>query len=439
MAYRVLEVTLLSAKDLKSVNLITRMEVYAVATISGDPITRQCTPPDPHGGRNPTWNATLQFAVPPTAEEATGGCLHILLRVERIFGGDRDVGEVIVPLSEILSGVGHGADYGAHSMPQFASYQIRKVHRTEVRGLLYLTYRLGPIVLPEPHLEIPVDEWPVVAYPVKQVMPPPPPPPQAAWPGYVAAAPPAKPPAGYVAVPPAKPAGYLDVPFSPERAPGHTAWPAPPKPPVPSPAKQEGHAAVPPSPKPSWYGTAPSPAKQEGHAAVPPSPKPSGYGTAPSPAKQEGHVAVPPSPNPSVHAVPPSPKPVTNVAVPPSPKPSGGHVSMPPSPAPYGQVVSMPPSPAPYGQVVSMPPAPKPAAPVVVSPPPKPANLPADHNPSMEFGWGLGAGLVSGAISGMLAGGNKGEPTAYAPQVAPLARSRQVSVSKTYGRDVYTH
>ncbi|VAH42466.1 unnamed protein product [Triticum turgidum subsp. durum] len=369
MAYRVLEVTLLSAKDLKSVNLITRMEVYAVATISGDPITRQCTPPDPHGGRNPTWNATLQFAVPPTAEEATGGCLHILLRVERIFGGDRDVGEVIVPLSEILTGVGHGADYGAHSMPQFASYQIRKVHRTEVRGLLYLTYRLGPIVLPEPHLEVPVDEWPVVAYPAKQVMPPPPPPPQAAWPGYVAAAPPAKPPAGYVAVPPpppAKPAGYMDVPFSPEKAPGHTAWPSP----IPywygsapSPAKQEGHAAVPPSPKPSGYGTAPSPAKHEGHVAVPPSPHPYGYGSAPSPAKQEGHVTVPPSPKPSGYGAAPSPaKQEGHVAVPPSPKPAGGHVAVPPSPEPSGRVVSMPPSSKPVGRVVSMPPStPKPS------------------------------------------------------------------------------
>ncbi|KAM0908817.1 hypothetical protein ACQ4PT_015214 [Festuca glaucescens] len=127
MAYRVLEVTLLSAKDLKNVNLITRMAVYAVATISGDPITRQCTPPDTQGGRNPTWNATLRFAVPPTAEAtAGGGCLHILLRVERMFGTDRDVGEVIVPLAEVLAGVGNhgGDDLGGPTLPQFASYQI---------------------------------------------------------------------------------------------------------------------------------------------------------------------------------------------------------------------------------------------------------------------------------------------------------------------------
>ncbi|KAM0827266.1 hypothetical protein ACQ4PT_068310 [Festuca glaucescens] len=163
MAYRVLEVTLLSAKDLKNVNLITRMEVYAVATISGDPITRQCTLPDPYGGRNPTWNATLRFDVPPTAEEAKGGCLHILLRAKRTFGTDRDVGEVIVPLPELLTGGG----LGAPNMPQFASYQVRKVHRTETRGLLYLTYRLGPIIVPPP-----AKEWPVVGYPVQQETPP---------------------------------------------------------------------------------------------------------------------------------------------------------------------------------------------------------------------------------------------------------------------------
>jgi hypothetical protein len=40
MAYRVLEVTIQSAKDLKRVNLLSRMEVYAVVSISGDPLAR---------------------------------------------------------------------------------------------------------------------------------------------------------------------------------------------------------------------------------------------------------------------------------------------------------------------------------------------------------------------------------------------------------------
>ncbi|KAM0827264.1 hypothetical protein ACQ4PT_068309 [Festuca glaucescens] len=331
MAYRVLEVTLLSAKDLKNVNLITRMEVYAVATISGDPITRQCTLPDPYGGRNPTWNATLRFDVPPTAEEAKGGCLHILLRAERTFGTDRDVGEVIVPLPELLTGGG----LGAPNMPQFASYQVRKVHRTETRGLLYLTYRLGPIIVPPP-----AKEWPVVGYPVQQETPP------------QTSSSPTKPPSP-------KPAGQ--VPPSPKPSPRHQnqkgMWPCrrlqsqlvrcpflqnllEPVGYATAPSKSEGHVAVPPSPKPTGQ--------------VPPSPKPSWYATVPS--KSEGHVAVPPSPKPTgqVVSMPPSPKPSTN--------PSGQFVSVRSSPKPVQHVVSMPPpSPKPAGHEVSMPPSPKPA------------------------------------------------------------------------------
>ncbi|CAD6216730.1 unnamed protein product [Miscanthus lutarioriparius] len=146
MAYRTLEVTLLSAKGLKRVNLISRMEVYAVVTISGDPLTRQCTQPDPYGGRHPCWNTSFRFNVPPSAATATG-CLHVLLRTERALG-DRDVGEVIVPLADILAGGGAASDPGARP-PQLASYQVRKVHRCEPRGVLNVSYRLGPIVAPQ--------------------------------------------------------------------------------------------------------------------------------------------------------------------------------------------------------------------------------------------------------------------------------------------------
>ncbi|XP_003559819.1 protein SRC2 [Brachypodium distachyon] len=171
MAYRVLEVTLQSAKDLRKVNLMTRMEVYAVATISGDPITRQCTPPDPYGGRNPTWNATLRFAIPPDSSSASSGCLHVLLRTARSLG-DRDVGEVIVPLSDILHSSATGSPHGSNS-PQSASYQVRKVHRAEARGVLHLSYRLGPVLAPQDQhhqqpqpQRLPVDEQQhVVAYP----------------------------------------------------------------------------------------------------------------------------------------------------------------------------------------------------------------------------------------------------------------------------------
>lgn len=162
MAYRVLEVTIQSAKDLKRVNLITRMEVYAVVTISGDPLTRQCTPPDPYGGRNPCWNSTFRFNVPPSATSANG-CLHVLLRTERALG-DRDVGEVIIPLADILAGA-TATDPGPRPQ-QCASYTIRKVHRCEQRGTLNVSYRLGPVVAPQaPARSGDEHGGPVVAYP----------------------------------------------------------------------------------------------------------------------------------------------------------------------------------------------------------------------------------------------------------------------------------
>ncbi|KAM0870188.1 hypothetical protein ACQ4PT_040175 [Festuca glaucescens] len=423
MAYRVLEVTLLSAKDLKNVNLITRMEVYAVATISGDPITRQCTPPDPHGGRNPTWNATLRFSVPPTVDATTGGgCLHILLRVQRMFGTDRDVGEVIVPLAEILASVGdHGGDdLSGPTLPQFASYQIHKVHRTETCGELYLTYRLGPVVATQQQVPLWVrnDELPVVAYPVPEKLMRPLTPPQAFWPGQV------------VAPPPTKPAGYVAVPLSTATKPsGHVVSPPPTKPAgyvaVEAQSPKYLYDAVPPSPKPSGQAVSipPSPKPVGRVVSMPPSTKPSGQEVSmpPSPKQVERVVSMPQPPKPSGQAVsmPPSPKQVERVvsmplpppqaparpvvssmpatpkqveravsmpstqaparpvvSIPPSPKPVGLVVSMPPSTNPVGRVVSMPPQ-KPAGQHVSVPPSPKPAGHVAVPSSPKPSGYAA--------------------------------------------------------------
>ncbi|WVZ83478.1 hypothetical protein U9M48_030620 [Paspalum notatum var. saurae] len=179
MAYRELELTLLSAQDLKNVNLITRMDVYAVVTISGNPLTRQCTAPDPYGGRHPCWNATLRFAVPPTPAAAAGACLHVLLRAERVLG-DRDVGEVVVPLADLLAAAPSTAS--GPQPPQLASYQVRKVHRWEPRGVLNVAYRLGPVVAP---VEPPVMAYPVSvpqqqpSHPAAQAYPPPAPRPAA--------------------------------------------------------------------------------------------------------------------------------------------------------------------------------------------------------------------------------------------------------------------
>ncbi|XP_074561858.1 protein SRC2-like [Curcuma longa] len=178
MAYRTLEITLISAKGLKEVNLISKMAVYAVVSLSSHSRARQRTPPDRVGGRNPTWDSTLRFTVPADADLARKHFLNILLRTERTLG-DRDVGEVRVPLSELLSGAGDGP------LPvQFISYQVRKMTSGKPKGVLNFSYKLGERVAapeapapatgyppqsaayPYPPRPAPEADEPVMAYPV---------------------------------------------------------------------------------------------------------------------------------------------------------------------------------------------------------------------------------------------------------------------------------
>ncbi|RCV28929.1 hypothetical protein SETIT_5G442200v2 [Setaria italica] len=168
MATRTLELTLISAKDLKEVNLLSKMEVYAVVSLSGDPRSRQRIQADRTGGRNPTWNATLRFTVPASG----AGSLHVLLRAERALG-DRDVGEVHIPLSELLSGAPDGP------VPaKFVAYQVRKISSAKPQGVLNFSYKLGEVTqsaggyAPTPAQSAYTQPPPAAAYPPSSAYPP---------------------------------------------------------------------------------------------------------------------------------------------------------------------------------------------------------------------------------------------------------------------------
>ena len=148
MAYRVLEVTLVSANDLKKVTHFSRLRVYAVASISGgDPrIPTHSTLTDHVNGCNPAWNATIHFPIP-AAADTRGLALHVRLRAERAYFGDRDVGEVFVPLDDLLA----GADKGG--VPRPVSYQVRRPYSGRAHGVLYFCYKFTDVPaagLPEP-------------------------------------------------------------------------------------------------------------------------------------------------------------------------------------------------------------------------------------------------------------------------------------------------
>ncbi|CAN6336316.1 unnamed protein product [Urochloa humidicola] len=137
MSYQVLEVTLISAKDLKRVTLFSKMRVYAVASISGgDPrLPTHRTYADREGGRNPMWRAPLRFTIPPAADPR-GVSLHVLLRAERAFG-DRDVGEVFVPVHDLAAAAPGGGVEQRH-----LSYQVRRPVSGRKRGVLHISYKL---------------------------------------------------------------------------------------------------------------------------------------------------------------------------------------------------------------------------------------------------------------------------------------------------------
>lgn len=251
MAYRTLELTLISAKDLRDVNVFSKMDVYALATIAGDLRSQQRTPVDRDGGKNPSWNSTLRFPVPVDPAAGNHLVIHIILRAERTLG-DRDVGEVHIPLKELLDGVKDGA--------KFVSYQVRKPGSGKAKGVLNLSYKL---------VDLPASSGP---------SPP--------------SAPAAKPTEAVSAYPPQK----VDEPVMAYPAAGASGSAYPPSyttaaayPPY---QQQAGYAPYPPPPQ-GGYGYGAPPQAGYGYGAPPPQ----GYGYGAPPPAGYGYGAVPPKKN----------------------------------------------------------------------------------------------------------------------------------------------
>ncbi|CAK7333155.1 unnamed protein product [Dovyalis caffra] len=223
MDQRTLEINVISARDLKDVNYISKMDVYAVVSISGNdskqqPKQKAKTPIDRAGGKNPTWNFPKKFTIPeiPLAENRLN--LVFKLKCERALG-DKDIGEVNVPIKELLDSAGDGKSM------KFVSYQVRKPSG-KPKGEISFSYKFGEIeklaVSEASSAAAKVTNFnsqPVTAYPAVPVVgpssvpyggpgsyPPPPPgygyPPPPSYGGY-----PPPPPPGY-GYPPPPPPGY---------------------------------------------------------------------------------------------------------------------------------------------------------------------------------------------------------------------------------------
>ncbi|KAJ0249218.1 hypothetical protein HA466_0147560 [Hirschfeldia incana] len=166
MANLTLELNIYSAKDLENVNLITKMDVYAVVWINGDDSQKnrkEKTPVDRAGGSEHTWNHAVKFSVDQRLAREGRLTLVVKLVCDRMFGG-KDLGEVQVPVLELLnSSPSFNGDGNGQGM-RFVTYQVR-TPSGKGQGSLTFSYRFDMPSFKPDLVESPVQSNPVVSSP----------------------------------------------------------------------------------------------------------------------------------------------------------------------------------------------------------------------------------------------------------------------------------
>lgn len=142
MECRTLEITIQYAEDLSKVNLISKMDVYVVVSISGgDESSRQKTKTEVSrgGGANPTWSFPMKFVVEEAALLQNRLMLDFTIKCERALG-DRVIGEVHVPVKELLDFPAKIRGGATTAAKNFVSYQVKKPG-AKPKGKLTFSYQ----------------------------------------------------------------------------------------------------------------------------------------------------------------------------------------------------------------------------------------------------------------------------------------------------------
>uniref|UniRef100_A0A2P2LBB3 WW domain-binding protein 2-like n=1 Tax=Rhizophora mucronata TaxID=61149 RepID=A0A2P2LBB3_RHIMU len=216
MESRLLEISVVSANDLKDVNLFTTMDFYAVVSIKADSCTTQKKKTHVHKdcGPNPTWNFIMEFTVDEAALQQNRLTLKFEIKSDRSFG-DKEIGEVHVPIKDLLDSAAAG-DGKEHKN---VSYSVRTASG-KAKGTLNISYKFGDKYnAPPPAEKAKKVQEPIMAYPAG-----------AGYPGSSSA--PYPPPGGYAAPPP-PPGAYPYPPpggYPPPPQHAYGGYPAPPPP-----------------------------------------------------------------------------------------------------------------------------------------------------------------------------------------------------------------
>ncbi|XP_047313806.1 protein SRC2-like [Impatiens glandulifera] len=258
MEYRPLEITVISANDLKDVGRFSKMDVYVVVSLSDEPCSTCRTPIHKDGGKSPKWNHKVKLFVNENYLSRNPK-LIFNIRADRTFS-DKDVGEVSIPLKDLL----HSSD--SISAERSVEYKVR-TPKGKSEGKLKFSYKFGE--KSKQPVNSTKNSEPVTAYPPF--------------------AGPSKDQSSYAQPPPAATAYQAPPPATAYQAPpAATAYQAPPAATTGYGYPPQGYGGYPPPP-PRGYGGYP-PAAYGGY------PPPAGYGGYPPPVGYGGYMSQQPPP-----------------------------------------------------------------------------------------------------------------------------------------------
>ncbi|XP_010549744.1 PREDICTED: protein SRC2 homolog [Tarenaya hassleriana] len=176
MECRPLDLTIISAEDLKDIQMIGKQDVYAVVSINGDARTKQKTPVDKDCGTKPKWKHHVKLTVDDTAARENRLTLVFQIIADRPIAGDKVIGEVSVPVKELLDQNSKSGDE-----EKTVTYAVR-LPNGKAKGSLKFSFKfgekftygpngpsVGPSALPVDHKTM---DQPVQAYPPGHAAPP---------------------------------------------------------------------------------------------------------------------------------------------------------------------------------------------------------------------------------------------------------------------------
>lgn len=157
---RSLDLRVMYCKDLKAFNFFQKLSVYAVVSLVSDNPSmmkqQQRTPTDTEGDGNPEWNHQMRFNLGVEGDYDGDGddddhhlvkknhhhlFLHFDMRTELAIFGDKSVGEVRVPLKDVINREEEEEVESSDGIIRFVSYEVR-TSDGKPNGVLSFSYKV---------------------------------------------------------------------------------------------------------------------------------------------------------------------------------------------------------------------------------------------------------------------------------------------------------